>query len=276
MTTAKEIKNELKRIGEQNGAAQREVLQHFFKTGKGQYGEGDLFFGAKIPQIRGLFRHLNKEIPLKEILLLLKDKHHDCRMFALLWLVEKMKKAVKRGDTSRMEEIVTVYRAHFAFINNWDLVDLTAPDIEGAYLWKTFGGVKAKEIAGQVCNGRVGVAAVKVLKQYAAANHLWTQRIAIISTYYFIKNGIIEPTFIIAEKLLYHPHDLIQKAVGWMLREAGKRVSHEREVAWLLSKNRYKTMPRTSLRYAIERFDENLRQMFLKGAFISEADIKAQ
>ncbi|MDR0618923.1 MAG: DNA alkylation repair protein [Bacteroidales bacterium] len=274
MTTAKQIRDELKCIGEQNGAAQCAVLQHFFKTGKGQYGEGDLFYGVKVPQIRALCKRSDKEISLKEILLLLKDKYHDCRMFALLWLVENMKWAVKHGDVAAMEKIVTVYRAHFDFVNNWDLVDLTAPDIEGAYLWNTFGGIKG--IAGQACNdgtervrnGAPGAGAVKVLKQYAASNHLWTQRIAIISTYYFIKNGVIEPTFIIAEKLLYHPHDLIRKAVGWMLREAGKRVSHEREVEWLLCKNRYKTMPRTSLRYAIEHFDEDLRLMFLKDTFV--------
>jgi 3-methyladenine DNA glycosylase AlkD len=207
---------------------------------------------VKIPQIRALCKRSGEEMSLKEISVLLKDKYHDCRMFALLWLVEDMKRAVKRGDEARIEEVVTVYRAHFNYINNWDLVDLTAADIEGAYLWRSFGGARKS-------------AAAKVLRQYALTDHLWTQRIAIISTYYFIKEGVVEPTFKIAEELLYHPHDLIQKAAGWMLREAGKRVSHEKEVEWLLKKDRYKTMPRTTLRYAIERFPEPLRKKFLKG-----------
>ncbi|MDR1973314.1 MAG: DNA alkylation repair protein [Bacteroidales bacterium] len=269
--TAKEITSKLKSIGEENGPAQLKVLQSFFKTGKGQYGEGDIFYGVKVPQTRELLKQCG-DVPKKEIVSLLESPIHECRLFALLYLSKEMQDGMDadadtdtdvdtganadeifstrtklmRSAKLHADEIFSIYTSHFNNINNWDLVDLSAPNITGAYIFHHF--VKKS-----------------LLKKWALSNHLWTQRIAILSTFYFIKNGSTIETFEISKILLNHPHDLIQKAVGWMLREVGKRVSHEKEIEFLLDNNRYKTMPRTMLRYAIERFPEAQKQAFLRG-----------
>jgi 3-methyladenine DNA glycosylase AlkD len=155
--------------------------------------------------------------------------------------VENFKKA--KNEPERQKEIYNFYIANYQRINNWDLVDLTAPDIVGNYLLDK---------------------SSSELKTFARSENLWLQRISIIATFSFIRKNRFEPTFEIAKILLNHPHDLIHKATGWMLREVGKR-SYEAEQHFLLENNLYKTMPRTMLRYAIEKFDEGIRQDFLKG-----------
>jgi 3-methyladenine DNA glycosylase AlkD len=217
-------------------------LAGFFKTGKGQYGEGDIFYGITVPVSRKISRKYTG-ISLAEIDSLLQSKVHEERLIALLILVAKFKNA----NESEKKQIYEFYLAHTAFINNWDLVDLTAPRIVGAYLYAQNGGQRAEN----------------VLKQLAHSESLWDKRIAMIATLAFIVKGKAEPCLTIADILLHDKHDLLQKAVGWMLREVGKRVSLEAEEEFL--KSRYKTMPRTALRYAIERFDERHRKDYLLG-----------
>lgn len=212
------------------------ILQRFFKTGPGEYGEGDIFHGIKVPVQRTIanqFQHL----PLNDLQILLKSKYHEERLISLLILVAKFKHATE----SVREKLYNFYMKNSKNINNWDLVDLSADKIVGAYLID-----KDKS----------------VLFKLAKSSDLWERRISMISTFHFIKNGIFEVTFQIAEILLNDEHDLIQKAVGWMLREIGKR-DLEPEEEFL--KIHYKQMPRTMLRYAIERFPEAKRQAYLKG-----------
>lgn len=247
---AQRIRNDFARLAAQNGEEKKRVLQSFFKTGKGEYGEGDLFYGVTVPQTRILLKQYQKELEqdggavLEELMC---DPYHECRLLALLFLVLRMEKS----DDAQAEAIHRFYMNHAAYINNWDLVDLSAPQVVGAFLLRR-GDWKG-------------------LKEYAQSPHLWTQRIAIVSTFAFIKAGDTKPVYTIADFLLQHPHDLIRKATGWMLREAGKRVSHEEEVRYLSQKRkasepaRYRIMPRTMLRYAVERFPEPLRKDFLCG-----------
>lgn len=234
--TAELLKQELFQIADPQKEA---FLPYFFKTGKGQYGEGDKFIGVVVPKQRALVKKY-KTLEFKEIDSLLTDEYHECRMLALFFLVEKFKKS---KDENERENIYTYYIGKADRINNWDLVDLSAKDIVGAFLWN-----KSKE----------------PLYKYAQTNHLWLQRISIISTFYFIQHKSYTDTLVIARILLNHPHDLIHKAVGWMLREVGKR-DFDILLQFLLEDSRYKVMPRTMLRYSIERFPEVLRQQFLKG-----------
>ena len=230
-----EIKRELFAVADEK---KREFLPYFFKTGEGQYGAGDQFIGVVVPEQRAIVKKYHS-LPLNEIELLLEDAFHECRMTGLLFLVEMY---TKSKDEREKEEFFDFYIQHRNRINNWDLVDLSSPQILGGHLWK---------------RDR------KILYQFALEKHLWTQRIAIIATYFFIKNNDYSTTFDLAKLLLTHPHDLIQKAVGWMLREIGKR-NFEAEIEFLSTEQRYQQMPRTMLRYTIERFPENLRQQFLK------------
>ncbi len=245
-----QIRHDFETLSAQNGKEKKQILQSFFKTGKGQYGEGDLFYGLTVPQTRALEKKHHKALEQDNAQVLeglITDAYHECRLLALFFLIKKMEKA----DEKQAEAIYRFYMEHAACINNWDLVDLSAPQIVGAFL------LRRKDW--------------KILKVYARSSHLWTQRIAILSTFAFIKAGDSRPVYTIGDLLLQHPHDLIQKATGWMLREAGKRVSHEEEVRYLCQKRkdsepaRYRLMPRTMLRYAIERFPEPLRTNFLKG-----------
>jgi len=211
-------------------------LQGFFKTGQGQYGEGDIFLGIRVPEVRKLAKEY-KDIPLKEALTLLKSPYHEVRLFALIALVN----AFAKGDQSTQNKIYELYLANTRYINNWDLVDLSAPNIVGAYLLE-----KSR----------------KPLYPLAKSKSLWERRIAVLATFCFIKNNQFEDAFKIAEILLKDKEDLIHKAVGWMLREAGKRdVKCEEEFL----KKHCRVMPRTMLRYAIERFSPAKRRMFLDG-----------
>lgn len=235
MNLIKNIQKELRSFSSEEKAI---FLPKFFKTGLGEYGEGDKFIGVTVPDQRIVAKKYYSEISLDEVEELLHHSVHEYRLTALIMLVYKYEKT---KSESEQRVIFDYYAKNTDYINNWDLVDLTAPKIVGAYLFD-----KDKTI----------------LYDFAKSDHLWKQRIAIVSTYYFIKKNLFEDTFRISEMLLFHKHDLIHKAVGWMLREVGKmNLSAELE---FLNKH-YKKMPRMMLRYAIEKFDEGLRQKYLKG-----------
>lgn len=246
------LRDDVKRISFPDRA--KEVAR-FFKTGVGEYGEGDVFAGLTVPQCRSIAVKY-KGLPLTDVKKLLASEVHEERLIALLLLVHNF----NRGDAQTKKEIYEFYLAHTKHINNWDLVDLSADKIIGEYLWECVlasGAKQSHEIAtssSSPCND--------VLTRLAHSDLIWERRIAMIATFAFIKHGKSEPTFEIAEILIQDTHDFIQKAVGWMLREVGKRVSEEEEVAFLQS--RYRSMPRTMLRYAIERFPEDKRKKYLE------------
>jgi len=211
-------------------------LQRFFKSGPGEYAEGDRLLGIRAPVIRRLAREFAL-LDLNRCSSLLKSEYHEERLLALIILVIQFRKAGVDGK----KKIYDLYLSHTEFINNWDLVDLSAEHIVGGYL---------------VDRSR------RPLYRLARSRDLWERRISILSTLHFIRRNDFEDTFGIAKKLLHDEHDLIHKAVGWMLREAGNR-SHAAEVGFL--KIHYRNMPRTMLRYAIERFPERERRSYLKG-----------
>lgn len=215
-----------------------EFFPKFFNAYPGGYGEGDQFLGIKVPDQQKVAKKYYKSIPLEDIQVLLRSPIHEYRLTALLILVYKFEKAKLDEDK---KAIVDLYINNLEYVNNWDLVDSSAYKILGAYLEK-----KDRSI----------------LYRLARTDHLWSQRIAIIATLWFIRKHQFSDTLNIAKILLNHEHDLIHKAVGWMLREVGKR-DFKTEFEFL--KLHYKQMPRTMLRYAIERFEPELRQQFLKG-----------
>lgn len=208
-------------------------LARFFKTGPGQYGAGDVFLGIILPEQRKIIKQF-KDASLAEIQELLNDKIHECRLTALLILVEQYKKA----DEKKKRVIYNLYLKNYKNINNWDLVDLSAPKIMGEHL---------------VLKDR------KIIYEWAKSNNLWKKRIAVLATFTFIRNKDFKDIFEIAKILLNDKHDLIHKAVGWMLREAGKR-DKLAEIKFL---EKYAAkMPRTMLRYAIEKFSPKEREYF--------------
>ena len=233
MNNIEKIKNELKDVSDPNKAL---ILQKFFKTGVGEYGEGDIFIGASVGDSRKIAKKY-KDIPLSEVSELLSSKIHEERLIALVILT--IKYSVVNDDGRG--RIVDFYLRHTKYINNWDLVDISAHKILGSYLYP-------KGLSG--------------LMDLARSDSLWERRISIIATYYFIKENHFDATLSIALLLLNDKHDLIHKAVGWMLREVGKR-SYKTEKDFLIK--HYKKIPRTMLRYAIERFRDSERQAFLKG-----------
>jgi 3-methyladenine DNA glycosylase AlkD len=208
----------------------------YFKTLPGQYAAGDKFIGVRNPELRKLSKKYSNLQPI-EVESLIHSLIHEKRLLGLLILIEQYKKA----DLDRKEKFYTTYVNNFKHINNWDLVDLSAPNIVGDFLFD-----KKRDI----------------LTAWAISEHLWTRRIAIISTYYFIRNQQFEDTIKLAKILLNDKEDLIHKAVGWMLREVGKRNSSCMEKFLVLN---YRSMPRTMLRYAIEKLPESKRQQYLKG-----------
>jgi 3-methyladenine DNA glycosylase AlkD len=214
---------------------QAENLQRFFKTGKGEYGEGDIFLGVRVPVMKNIAKkYIN--LGFSDIQELLKSKYHEERMVALSILVHRS----NRGDEKERKKIYDLYLKNTKYINNWDLVDLSSYKIVGAYL-----DGKDKSI----------------LEKLAKSKSIWEKRIAMISTFYFINKESSKEAIKIAEMLVYEKHDLIQKAVGWMLREVGKRCNQETEEKFLMKY--YKTMPRTMLRYSIERFSEEKRKFYM-------------
>jgi 3-methyladenine DNA glycosylase AlkD len=230
--TLQDLKKELRALADPR---QAEILLRFFKTGPGQYGEGDRFLGIRVPVLRSMAKN-HRELPLGDAKKLLGSPLHEERLVSLLILIEKYKPT---NDAAR-KEIIDLYLASTGRINNWDLVDLSAPQLLGRHL---HGG------------------SMKCLRAMARSTSLWERRISILSTFYFIKHGEYDMTLELAEELLGDEHDLIHKAVGWMLREVGKR-DLEEETRFL---DRHAgAMPRTMLRYAIERFPEKLRRSYLQ------------
>jgi 3-methyladenine DNA glycosylase AlkD len=231
-----QLKQELKQAANPEKAKD---LQRFFKTGKGEYAEGDIFLGIQVPITRQIIKnHFN--LTYQELAELLNSKFHEERLSALLILNQKFKKAKK--DHKERYYIYNFYLKNTKGINNWDLVDLSAPNIPGEFLFKNQDQ--------------------SMLRHLAQSQNIWERRIAILSTLAFIKNRKFGESLAIAKMLLNDEHDLIHKAVGWMLREIGKR---NQEVLETFLNQNYKTMPRTMLRYAIEKFPEDLRQKYLKG-----------
>lgn len=210
----------------------------FFQSHPGGYGEGDCFYGMMVPDQKALAKEFYQLLTLDELAELLEDPVHDIRITSLMMMVKRFEKS---RDEAEKEALVNIYLSHTDYINNWDLVDTSAHYILGPWLMDR---------------------SHAILFELAERNHLWSQRIAMIASFHFIRQGQFKTSLKLAEKLLHHKHDLIHKAVGWMLREIGNR-DYQTEYDFLLK--HYKTMPRTMLRYAIEKFDEPVRQAFLKG-----------
>ena len=230
----KTITNKLQALSD---AEKREIFPKFFKAGKGEYGEGDRFLGVTVPNIRAIAK-LHKDISIEEIRELLQSEWHEVRLCALIIMVEKSKKK----DEALRKELFNLYLSQTKRINNWDLVDLSCRFIIGEYLLD-----KSRDI----------------LYHLAQSPLLWDNRIAIVSTYAFIRKGQLEDTYALSDLMMHHPHDLMHKAIGWMLREAGKR-NPERLYDYVMSHRA--DMPRTMLRYAIEKFSPKERAILMKRA----------
>ncbi len=230
---SKQIVEALKVLGDSERA---QHSQRFFKTGKGEYGEGDIFLGIKVPKLRALAKQ-QKHFGLEDALELLKSKYHEARLTALFMMVNLYNQA----DPSGKEVVYHAYLTHTGFVNNWDLVDSSALQIVGDFLFE---------------KDRYPLIAL------ANSTDLWERRIAIIASYHLIRQYDFQDTLKLSEILLHDTEDLIHKAVGWMLREVGNR-SRPTEETFLLK--HYQDMPRTMLRYAIEKFPEPRRQAYLKG-----------
>ena len=230
-STAATAADALKALTRMGSATTAELALRFFKTGTGQYGAGDRFLGISVPVLRDFVRDL-KDAGFEVALPLLKSSWHEARAVALLLLIRQF----QRSDEQTQERIYRLYLKSTRFINSWDLVDMSAEHIVGGWLEDK---PALREIA---------------LTRLAASKSLWERRIAILATFHYIKKGDMGETLRIAKLLLKDEEDLIQKAVGWMLREVGKRISEHEAEAFL--QRHYRDMPRTMLRYAIERFDE--------------------
>lgn len=234
----------------------RDHLMRFFKTGKGEYGEGDMFLGLTVPQTRAIVRQAARRVPLEEVEKLLYSPWHEVRLCGFLLLVEEMKSHLpkkshkKNPDMEGMKshaasrrEIAEFYLRHARQANNWDLVDLSCEYIVAPY-------IRLSENPDY-----------NILYDLSKSENLWEQRIAIVTTLDFVREGVFAPSLALADLLITHPHDLIHKAIGWVLREIGKR---DKKTLTDYLEMRYRQLPRTSLRYAIERFDERERQYWLK------------
>ena len=225
-----------KRLRTLADSAVAEHSQRFFKTGPGEYGEGDQFRGIRVPVLRKLAREF-KSLSLDETVKLLHSKWHEQRLLALLMMVNRF----ARADEIGKKEVYSAYLENMPWINNWDLVDTTCMHIVGGWLYPR---------------------KRTVLYDLAQSEVLWERRIAIIASFYFIKQGDFSDTLKLSKQLLNDSHDLMHKAVGWMLREVGKR---DLQVEEQFLKEYYNDMPRTMLRYAIEKFPEDRRQAYLRG-----------
>jgi 3-methyladenine DNA glycosylase AlkD len=226
-----------KEIRSYSNPAKAKLLMRFFKTGKGEYAEGDVFLGIMVPEQRIIAKKFT-HIGTSDVLTLLHSKYHEERLIALLILIHRF----ENGDEKTKKKIFSLYLANTKHVNNWDLVDLSAHKIVGEYLFQ-----KGKGIA--------------FLKKLAKSGDLWERRIAVLATFQYIKYNSFKESLEIAEMLLHDTHDLIHKSVGWMLREIGKR---NRSILEEFLQKHAKEMPRTMLRYAIERFPEEERKKYLK------------
>lgn len=213
-------------------------LQQYFKTGPGGYGEGDIFLGVTVPEQRKIAKAISQDASLPQLSELIQHRYHEMRLTGLLAFVYRFEKTKQEAER---QLLVDFYLEHLDYINNWDLVDTSCSQVLGAFYWK-----KEKSL----------------FFSLAESPLLWRQRVAMISAFYWIRKGEFTDALALAEKLKNHTHDLMHKAVGWMLREVGNR---NFEVAYEFLLVHYRTLPRTMLRYAIERFPEELRQDFLKG-----------
>ncbi|MFC0345732.1 DNA alkylation repair protein [Epilithonimonas hispanica] len=236
MSLSSEIKQALEILSISEKA---EFFPKFFKTGKGEYGEGDVFIGVTVPDQRSVAKEFYNKISLEELSELLSSKIHEHRLTALLILVYKFEKT---KDKIEQKKIIDFYLKHSKHINNWDLVDTSCYKILGRYCFENQDS--------------------KILEKLSDSKNMWEMRMAIVGTMHHIKKGQFELTKNFALKNLKHPHDLMHKANGWLLREMGKM--NEKELLDFLNLY-YKEMPRTCLRYAIEKLDEELRQDYLKG-----------
>jgi len=235
MSTTKDIEKECNLISNKE---QAKKLQKYFKTGKGEYGYGDKFIGLRNSDSRAIAKNFATEINLKETEKLLNSKIHEQRLIALLILEIKFNKNKKNPEEPK--KIFDIYMRNTDNINNWDLVDLSAPNIAGEFL-------KAKDRS--------------ILYEFAKSDNLWKKRIAILSCFTFIRDNDFIDALKIGRILLYDKHDLIHKAVGWALREIGKK---DQALEERFLEKYYKTMPRTCLRYAIEKFDSDKRSYYMK------------
>lgn len=231
MTLLQEIKLELNSLADKKVA---EHSQHFFKTGKGEYGEGDVFLGIRVPVIRRLAKKY-QQLPLNNIQTLLKSKHHEQRLLALILLVNLFKKS----DIKVQKDIFNLYINNVKYINNWDLIDTTTPHIVGAYLFD-----KDRSL----------------LYEFAASDNLWKRRISVLACFYFIKQNEYDDGLKLAELLLEDNEDLIHKAVGWMLREIAKK---DYGITCSFLDKFASCMPRTMLRYALEKFPLPTKQEYM-------------
>lgn len=221
-----------------------EHLARFFKTRKGEYGYGDKFLGVRVPVTRSKVKEYRNLVSIDDCIVLIRSEWHEIRLAGFLLLIEQYRKAKKEKDVSRTEEIIKIYLSLINYGNNWDLVDLVCTSILGDWL---IDHPQDRQI----------------LDKFAEKNEsLWHQRVAIVSTFSLIRVGQYSDTVRISKKLLAHKHDLIHKATGWMLREMGKRGGKEELISFL--DEHAAEMPRTALRYSIERFPEDLRQFYLK------------
>ena len=227
----RDIRRDLRRVSSRAGAS---ISQSFFKTSPGQYGEGDRFLGTTVPDLRTLSRKY-RDLPLRDVTRLLKSAWHEERLLALLMLIQQY----SSGDLATRNAIHTLYLRNTRWINNWDLVDLSASQIVGAHLARHD---------------------KRLLRRLAKSRSLWERRIAMIATFHGIRKRQYQEALAVAELLLEDEHDLIHKAVGWMLREIGNR---DRAVEERFLKKHAAHMPRTMLRYAIERFPDRLRRRYL-------------
>lgn len=237
-TLLKTIQAEIRALADPDRAV---VMKRYFRTGPGEYGEGDVFLGLSVPQTRLLARK-HRDVPGPVRLALLRSRIHEERLLALFLMVH----AYEKGDAAVRQAVFKAYLDNRRFVNNWDLVDSSAPNIVGAWLLEE-GGLKRQP---------------RLLETLARSGKLWDRRIAVLATFRFIKAGSFKPALDLAELLVDDPEDLIHKAVGWMLRELGDR-DRDAEEAFL--GRHCRTMPRTMLRYAIEKFPEGRRKAWLKG-----------
>ncbi|PWN64507.1 DNA alkylation repair protein [Chryseobacterium oncorhynchi] len=216
-----------------------EFFPRFFKTGKGEYGEGDLFLGVKVPDQRSVAKEYYSRLNLEELSELLSSKYHEHRLTALFMLISKFEKT---KDNAIKDEVVKFYLNHLKYVNNWDLVDSSCYKILGRYAFEN-----KKE---------------SLLRELSEAEEMWYKRIAVVGTMHYVKKGSYDLTKEFVTRNLKHSHDLMHKANGWLLREMGNK--NEKELIGYLN-TYYKEMPRTCLRYAIEKLDEEVRQDYLKG-----------
>jgi 3-methyladenine DNA glycosylase AlkD len=235
-SSARAVEAELRALGNARDAA---FLSGYFKTGRGEYGEGDRFLGIRVPVLRR-FARSHQDLPLRTLRPLLRSRWHEVRLFALLVLVRQYARATRAGDPVTRDEIYALYMANLAWVNNWDLVDLSAPGIVGAHLL-----------------GR----RIAPLRALARSRSVWERRVAMLATAAYTRAGDVVPALEIADLLADDPHDLIHKAAGWMLREVGER---DRAALLRFLDRHAATLPRTMLRYAIEHLPKTQRARYLR------------